>query len=115
MELKFTSRGNTLVIRMLGELDHHYSDHARNRMDGEIFKATTKNVIFDFNGLSFMDSSGIGVIAGRYKNISKLKGKSVIVCTNPQINRILEMSGIFRIMPHYCSVEDAERELQHNS
>ncbi len=112
LELRFSSRGSTLVIRLSGELDHHYADHARNRMDGEIFKATTKNVVFDFSGLSFMDSSGIGVIAGRYKNISKLKGRSVIVCTNSRIIRILEMSGIFSIIPRFASVEDAVKELQ---
>jgi stage II sporulation protein AA (anti-sigma F factor antagonist) len=112
LELKFTNKGSTLVIKMTGELDHHYSTHAGTRMDGEIIKATTKNVVFDLSGLSFMDSSGIGVIAGRYKNVAKLRGRSVIVSTNQQINRILEMAGIFKIIPCHKSVDDAVKELQ---
>lgn len=112
MNLKFSSKGSTLVIKMSGELDHHYADNARRKMDNEILKATTKNVVFDISGLSFMDSSGIGIIAGRYKNISNIKGKTVIVSTNPQINKILEMSGIFKIIPLLNTVEDAVKELQ---
>jgi len=97
---------------MSGELDQHYADIARKKMDNEIFKSTTKNVIFDIRGLSFMDSSGIGIIAGRYKNISSLKGKTAIVSSNPQINKILEMSGIFKIIPLVSTVEEAVKELQ---
>jgi stage II sporulation protein AA (anti-sigma F factor antagonist) len=100
-----------LIIRISGELDHHFADYARNKMDNEILKSTTRNVIFDFTKLVFMDSSGIGVIAGRYKNIKRLRGKSVIVCTNKHIRKILEMSGIFRLMPLYDSIDSAVQEL----
>ena len=107
LDIKFSNKGTTLVVNLAGELDHHYSEYARQKIDGEIMKASTRNVVFDFSRLGFMDSSGIGVIAGRYKNISKLNGKAAIVCRNPQINRILEMSGIFRLIPSYERLEDA--------
>lgn len=107
MQIKFTSKGNTLIASIAGELDHHYAEYARHKMDGEIVKSTTKNLIFDFSRLSFMDSSGIGVIIGRYKSIQQLSGKVAIVCDNPQIRRILEMSGIQKIIPVYEKLGDA--------
>jgi stage II sporulation protein AA (anti-sigma F factor antagonist) len=111
LELKFTNKGSTLIMRISGELDHHFADYARNKMDNEILKSTTRNVIFDFSKLVFMDSSGVGVIAGRYKNIARLKGKAAIVCSNKHIKRILEMSGIFKLMPLYDSVDNAVQAL----
>lgn len=72
MEIRFTNRGSTLIASFSGELDHHFAEYARNKIEGELLKATTRNVIFDLSGLSFMDSSGIGVLVGRYANIKKL-------------------------------------------
>jgi anti-anti-sigma factor len=112
LDIRFTSKGTTLITDMSGELDHHYSEYAGRKIDSEIMKSTTRNVIFDLTKLGFMDSSGIGVIAGRYRNISKLGGKSAIVCHNTQINRILEMSGIFRLIPSYESLDAAVKALQ---
>ena len=113
MDIRFSNKGTTLIVSVAGELDHHYSEYARQKIDGEIMKATTRNVVFDFSKLGFMDSSGIGVIAGRYKNISKLNGKAAIVCSNMQINRILEMSGILRLIPAYGNLDEAVKTLQH--
>lgn len=107
MQLKFSNRGNTLIIGILGELDHHSAEYIRQKVDAEMIKSTTKNVIFDFSKVSFMDSSGIGVIIGRYKNILKLNGKASIVNVNSQTRRILEMAGLLKIIPVYDSINDA--------
>lgn len=112
MHIKFTNRGTTLIIRIIGELDHHTAEYVRQKIDGELLKSTTRNIIFDFSELSFMDSSGIGVIIGRYKNILKLNGKAAVVNTNDQIMRILDMSGILKIIPVYKSLDDAVAVLQ---
>jgi stage II sporulation protein AA (anti-sigma F factor antagonist) len=112
LDIRFSNKGNTLIVNMSGELDHHYAEYIRQKIDGEILKSTTRNVIFDFSKLGFMDSSGIGVIAGRYRNIQKLNGKAAIVCKNLQINRVLEMSGILQLIPSYESLNDAVSALQ---
>lgn len=112
MQVKFNTKGTTLVVNILGELDHHSAEYVRQKIDSEIIKATTRNLIFDFTKLEFMDSSGIGVIAGRYRNIKKLEGNAAIVSSNKQINRILEMSGIYKIMPVYNSLDLAISSLQ---
>lgn len=112
MHIKFTNRGTTLIISVQGELDHHTAEYVRQKIDGEMIKSTTRNIVFDFTELSFMDSSGIGVIMGRYKNIRKLNGKAAVVNTDDQIARILDMSGILKIIPAYKSIDDAVAALQ---
>jgi len=112
LHIKFTNRGTTLIIRINGELDHHTAEYVRQKIDSEILKSTTRNIIFDFSELSFMDSSGIGVIIGRYKNIRKLNGKAAVVNINDQIMRILSMSGILKIIPVYKNLDDAVSALQ---
>lgn len=107
MQLKFSNRGTTLVVTVIGELDHHSAEMLKNKVDSEIMKSSTKNVIFDFGKVGFMDSSGIGTIMGRYKNVRKLNGKLAIVNIGPQIKKILDMSGILKIIDTYDSVESA--------
>lgn len=107
MDIKFSNRGSTLIAVFSGELDHHFAEYARNKIEGELLKATTRNVIFDFSGLSFMDSSGIGVIVGRYANIKKLGGRMAIICKNQKIFRILEISGILKLMPVFDDLNHA--------
>ena len=107
MQIKFSNKGTTVVVGFVGELDHHAAEYVRQKVDNEIIKSTTKNIIFDFSKLSFMDSSGIGVIMGRYKSIQKLNGKTAIVSANAQIRRILKMSGILRIISEFDSIEAA--------
>jgi stage II sporulation protein AA (anti-sigma F factor antagonist) len=107
LNIKFSSRGSTLIAAFTGELDHHFAEYARNKIEGELLKATTRNVIFDFTNLSFMDSSGIGVIVGRYANIRKLGGRVGIICKNQRICHILEISGIVKLIPVYESLDFA--------
>lgn len=107
LDVKLLKKGTTLVIKILEDMDHHSAQYLRQKLDNEIVKATVKNIIFDFSGVSFMDSSGIGVVVGRYNNIKKLNGKAAIVNANPKIMQIFEMSGVLKIIPAYTAVEDA--------
>lgn len=107
MQIKLSSRGTTLIVIINGELDHHYVEYLKRKVDTELLKSSVKNVVFDFTKVNFMDSSGIGVIMGRYKNIQKLRGKVAIVNPNSQVKRIFEMSGILRIIPVYDNMDNA--------
>lgn len=112
MQVKLSNKGTTLIASIIGELDHHSAEDARNKVDNEIIKATTKNVVFDFSKVNFMDSSGIGVIMGRYKNLQKLKGKVALVNPSPHIKRIFEMAGLFKFIPLFDTVDKAVREFE---
>jgi len=111
LDIKFSSRGSTLIALFTGELDHHFSEYARNKIERELLKSTTRNVVFDLTGLSFMDSSGIGVIVGRFANIKRLGGRTAIICNNPKICRILELSGIMKLMPVYENLDHALEDI----
>jgi stage II sporulation protein AA (anti-sigma F factor antagonist) len=112
LDIKFSSRGTTLIVTVAGELDHHSAGYVRQKIDGELMKSTTRNVVFDFTKLSFMDSSGIGVIAGRYGNLQRLGGKAAVVCSDSRIVRILEMSGILKLIPAFENIADAVSSVQ---
>jgi len=112
LQIKFYNRGTILIASIIGELDHHSAEYIRQKIDNEMIKSTNKNIIFDFTNLSFMDSSGIGVIMGRYKNVQRLYGKMAIVNTNDQIDRILEMAGIKKIIPVFDKLDVAIKALQ---
>lgn len=111
MQIKFTHKGTTLVVDINGEVDHHSAEYIRQKVDVELIKATSKNVIFDFSKVGFMDSSGIGVIIGRYKYIQKLNGKAVVINASPQIRRIFEMAGLLKIIPIYDNMDTALNKL----
>lgn len=107
MKVKISYRGTTLIVSLAGELDHHSAEYVRQKIDNELMKSSNRDVILDFSDVSFMDSSGIGVVIGRYKNIQKLNGKLIIINLNNQVRRIFEMSGLLKIIPVYDNVEDA--------
>lgn len=94
MQIDFTSDGTQLTASFTGELDHHTSAEAREKVDTMLSFGIYNHLIFDFSGLSFMDSSGIAVIMGRYTRLCALGGKVSVITSNPRITRILRLSGI---------------------
>lgn len=96
-----------LLIRLNEELDHHSSILIRERTDKMMDRGSVKYVIFDFKGINFMDSSGIGVIMGRYKRIVPMGGTVAVTNVGSSIDRILKLSGLYKIIKKYESNEDA--------
>jgi len=111
MQVSFETCNNTLIIKLNGELDHHSASYVRDSIDDEILAKNPKNIIFDMSRLNFMDSSGIGVIIGRYKLIASNGGKVGIVSMKPQIRRIYEICGLKRIIPSYDNKKTAIENL----
>ncbi|MBR6766143.1 MAG: anti-sigma factor antagonist, partial [Clostridia bacterium] len=88
-----------LLLKLEGELDHHSAEKMRKRLDSEILKSGADTVVFDLSALSFMDSSGIGVLLGRYKLFATRK--LFIKGASESIDRILKMSGVYTLIPPY--------------
>ena len=99
--MKYQVQENCLTIFVPKELDHHNAERIRKKSDRIIEKNHIKCVIFDFEDTNFMDSSGIGVIMGRYKLIYLLGGEVWAVNTNERMKKILTMSGVTRIIQIY--------------
>ena len=98
MDIKIENIGTTLVAKLTGELDHHTAPLLRDTLDREISLNNTVNIVLDFDGVTFMDSSGIGVIVGRYRQISARGGKIMVIRVKPQVDKILEISGLKKIL-----------------
>lgn len=96
-----------LIIKLLEELDHHNALSVREQSDKLITGRNIKDIIFDFTGSEFMDSSGIGVIMGRYKKIIFSGGKVAVTGVNKSIDRIFRLSGLYKIIHKFETIEDA--------
>lgn len=107
MQLNFYTEGKTLVVGFNGELDHHTAESIRKEIDNYYDQKLMKNIILDLDNLKFMDSSGIGLILGRYKKAMNNGGKLLLVNVNTRVMRILEMSGITKIIKIYDSISNA--------
>lgn len=101
MEEKYQLKEGCLTIQMPKELDHHEAGRLKMEADFLIGAYHVRRLVFDFRETEFMDSSGIGVIMGRYKTISLLGGEVWAVHTNERIRKILTLSGVIKIMQIY--------------
>lgn len=97
MRLKTVRQGRTIVAHLAGELDQHSSEQVRDELDGILDDESVKRIEFDLKDVTFMDSSGIGVILGRYKRLKPRGGSMGVMNAKPGIDRILRMSGVYRI------------------
>ncbi len=107
MDIQMNEKNKNLVVEMTGEIDHHYTSEYKDLIDKTFGRLNCKNIIFDFNGVSFMDSSGIGMIIGRYRNLSATGGKVAAAGINNDLKRIFEISGLKKIIPCFDDVNEA--------
>jgi stage II sporulation protein AA (anti-sigma F factor antagonist) len=99
MQVKNRIHKNVLYISLDGELDEHTAEYTRINLDRMMTGAQVMQIVIDLANLHFMDSTGIGVLIGRYK---KMKDKKIpIFISNPstQAERIFKMTGLYSIMP----------------
>lgn len=112
METRFSIVGRTLVVTIIGDIDHHSATDIKEKTDKRILQENIKNIIFDFSKVTFMDSSGIGMIIGRYKLVEKKNGKAVICAMTPEVKKIFDITGLAKIIEHYNSVDEAIDKIQ---
>lgn len=99
MNINYQKKDKLLVVEITEEIDHHEVEKIRRKVDDEITRYMPRKTIFDFNRVTFMDSTGIGMIIGRYKMMKLIGGSLEIVNISSTVKRILEMSGINKIVP----------------
>ncbi len=112
MEIKVNIKKDVLCTSLSGELDHHTAKEVKDLIEEVIKNQKIKHLLFDFSHLSFMDSSGIGVIVGRYKLIKSLGGQVVISGAAGNIKKLLYMSGIDKIIKTFDNEYDAYKSLE---
>lgn len=98
LQIDLTTKDQVLIIRLVGELDHHTAEKVRQQVEQKIEVNSVRHILLNLEELTFMDSSGLGVILGRYKQITQLGGKMIICAISPSIYRLFELSGMFKIL-----------------
>lgn len=101
MEIKYLNKDDGIYAELYGELDEYSAEYVRISLDDQLNtpNRNKKKLILDFSNVSFMDSTGIGVLLGRYNKFSKNNINIFIKNPTSYVNRIFEMSGIYQIIP----------------
>ena len=108
MEITTSYSSGRLTLHLSGELDHHGARGAMNTIEGLLAKYMPRDAVLDLSELTFMDSSGIGVVLGRYRLLRDRGGHVAIVGMNPHIARLFHMSGLDRIIRQLDKHQEAQ-------
>ncbi len=106
MDVELKQIRNTLVVRIRGEMDMLIAEKIRQEIDEKLKDKNIKNLIINMEKVTFIDSSGLGVIIGRYKKVTASNGRMYIVGAQPPVEKILFFSGINKLVPMYKSEQD---------
>ncbi|MFR5988797.1 MAG: anti-sigma factor antagonist [Christensenellales bacterium] len=90
---------NNLVIFLIGELDEYTAPYTRSAIDKALDGYKSADIIFDLSGLTFMDSTGIGVLISKYKQLKGADSRLYVRKPSKSIDKIFNMAGLYSIMP----------------
>ena len=90
--------GSILSVHVRGEIDHHTASSIRQGIDATLFEKRPAKLILDLSAVSFMDSSGLGLIMGRYSVMKELGGDMTVWNPSPETRAILTLAGMERLV-----------------
>ncbi len=108
MDMTTLFREDKMIIYLAGEIDHHSARSIRDCVDRLIISHVPKTLIIDLSGVDFMDSSGLGLVLGRYKKMCEIGGRMYLSGTNERAKKILKMAGVDKIIGTIEITENAE-------
>lgn len=111
MLIECTNINRILIVKINGDIDHCSSEEIRLKIDKDFERINGKDILFDFSNVDFMDSSGIGMIIGRYKNVELKGGQIAFFNISENLKRIFEISGLLKIIYCFDSKEEAIKAL----
>ena len=94
MSVKIINEDNKVIALLSGEIDHHNAKSLRQDIDFSLRENQPEELIMDFSEVGFMDSSGIGLVMGRYKLMQEIGGNLVVRNPPPHIKKVMRLSGI---------------------
>ncbi len=101
MSVRIDTTGEVVTAYLGGELDHHTAREMREAVDSAVELNMPSLLVLDFSDVTFMDSSGIGLVMGRYRLLSKNGAELHISGTSPQIYKVMKLAGIERLAKLY--------------
>lgn len=112
MSVELIARGKVVCARLIGDIDHHTAKQMRNDIDIAVNENDPDELILDFSEVTFMDSSGIGLVMGRYKVMQERGGRLIVAKTPPYISKVMKVSGIGRLAKFAADYELPEKEAE---
>ncbi|HZY00568.1 MAG TPA: STAS domain-containing protein [Dermatophilaceae bacterium] len=108
MDLSITSevRGGATVVHVGGEIDVYTAPVLREHLDEHISSGRT-DLVVDLGGVTFMASTGLGVLVGRLKLVRAANGTIRLVCSNDRILSVFSITGLDKVFQIFPSVDDA--------
>ncbi len=97
MNVKIEVMPEVITVRLNGDIDHHTAAPIREKIDAEVLKHCPSLLILDFSGVDFMDSSGIGLVMGRYRLLQGKDAKINIVNAPPHIEKVMRLAGLEKL------------------
>ena len=102
MDIKYARSNDCFSISLSGELDEFSAGNARGILDRLILdNINAKKIIFDLSEITFMDSTGIGLLIGRYKKIKQFDKRAYITGANVATEKVIQLAGLYNIMPKF--------------
>ena len=101
MNIKYNKDGATLLVRLGGDIDHHTAQEISDGITRSFRRSRCKNIVIDFADVSFMDSSGVGMLIGRYKETEIFGGSLAAVAVSGELMKIFTLSGLNKIIDCY--------------
>lgn len=94
MNVTLESSGTLMIAYLIGEIDHHSAADVREKIDNAMSYKKPQHLILDFKNVTFMDSSGIGLVMGRYRMLQSFRGTLEIRNVTPQTKKLMELAGL---------------------
>ncbi len=97
MVIRMGTEAGELTVWLSGELDHHAARTMREQVDAAVERSTAHTLLLDFSGVTFMDSSGIGLIMGRYRLMQSRGGRLLVTGASERLQRVMKLAGLNRL------------------
>lgn len=97
MSVIIDTEEKTIIAHLSGEIDHHCAKSIRSDIDLAIETYKPEKLVLDYDGVTFMDSSGIGLVMGRYKLMKNIGGSVTVSNTSTQIKKVMRLAGLDRL------------------
>lgn len=111
MHISTSIEGESLIVRLKGDFDLHSVPEFRSVVIEKMNKKDLKNLVLSLKEVNFIDSSGLGAILGRYRDLKKKGGQVMLVNLKPQVRKVFHLSGLLNVMDEYDQESKALEEI----
>ena len=111
LQIKVRRSSDIPVIELAGEVDAYTCSRLREAMI-EAIEDGGASLVVNMKDVEYIDSSGLGTLVGGLKRVSEREGSIAICCTNPQIRKVFDITGLVKVFPIFGTEEEAVRDLK---